>query len=43
MSKHSVLCLSLLMVGLLVGGCTNTFHGAGRDMEDMGEWVQDTF
>lgn len=35
-----VLCLSLIMAAA-VGGCSNTFNGAGKDIENMGEWVQD--
>ncbi len=40
MSKY-VLCLSLIMTATLASGCSNTFHGAGQDIENMGEWVQD--
>lgn len=28
---------------LVLSACGNTVEGAGRDIEDMGEWVQDTF
>ncbi len=43
MSKNLYVCLSLLLMTMAVSACTNTFHGAGRDIENMGEWVQDTF
>jgi predicted small secreted protein len=28
---------------LALGACSNTFNGAGRDIEGAGEWIQDTF
>ncbi len=35
--------LSLLLVSSIsLGACTNTVHGAGRDIERAGEEVQDT-
>lgn len=43
MSKYAMICLSLLLAGTIMSGCSNTFHGAGRDMENMGEWFQDNF
>lgn len=35
--------LSLIMVIGLLSACSNTANGAGRDMENMGQWMQDTF
>jgi predicted small secreted protein len=35
--------LSLIMVIALLSGCSNTANGAGRDVENMGEWMQNTF
>lgn len=34
--------IALLSI-LILTGCSNTFEGAGRDVENAGEWVQDTF
>ena len=40
MKNHLVLALSaLLLVGSLAA-CSNTFHGAGEDIENSGEAVQ---
>ncbi len=36
------LCL-LLISGITLTGCSNTFDGAGRDIEGVGDWFQDTF
>lgn len=41
--KTKLVLASLLIAVLGLSACTNTFHGAGKDMEDAGEWVQDTF
>lgn len=30
-----------IMVITALPACSNTFHGAGQDMENMGKWVQD--
>lgn len=43
MNKKILLGLSLVLVTLGVSGCSNTFEGAGRDVENMGEWMQDRF
>jgi predicted small secreted protein len=41
---HKLLAvLVLIMVTISVTGCTNTAEGAGRDVEGMGQWMQDTF
>lgn len=34
--------LCMLAAGVALGACTNTVHGAGRDIENAGEAVQDT-
>ena len=38
--KKSIATLSLVMVIFAVTACENTMHGAGKDIEGMGEWVQ---
>lgn len=38
-----VILLSLGVLTLFVSGCTNTFNGAGKDMENMGRSLQETF
>ncbi len=44
MTIHSKLFLTTLFVAsLAIGGCSNTFDGAGRDMKGMGTWMEDTF
>lgn len=41
---HKLLAvLVLIMVTVSVTGCENTAEGAGRDIEGMGQWMQDTF
>jgi len=43
-NMHKILALlSLIMVIALTSGCANTAEGAGRDVENMGQWMQDTF
>lgn len=32
--------ITALMVITSLAACANTFHGAGQDMENMGQWVQ---
>lgn len=40
--KQTVLTLGLLAIaGFTVSACNNTMHGAGRDIENAGEAVQD--
>ncbi len=42
MSKRfAILCLILLGLGL--SGCSNTFKGAGKDIQKMGRGIEDTF
>lgn len=38
--KKIVASLSLIMLIGLLSGCSNTANGAGRDIENMGRWVQ---
>jgi predicted small secreted protein len=38
--KKTIVLLSLIMVTGLMTGCANTAQGAGRDIENMGEWIQ---
>ncbi len=39
--KIRVLMPILLALAALAGGCTNTFHGAGEDIERGGEKIQE--
>ncbi|MEZ5902412.1 MAG: hypothetical protein R3D88_03760 [Alphaproteobacteria bacterium] len=43
MPKNKILILTLFIGTLALGACSNTFNGAGRDIEGAGEWIQDTF
>lgn len=43
MRKTMVMTMALMIVTLGMCGCGNTFHGAGKDVENMGEWMQDRF
>lgn len=38
--KKSIATLSLVMVIFALAACSNTMHGAGKDIEGMGTWVQ---
>lgn len=40
-SKFFLMTLFLVLLGL--GGCSNTLDGAGRDVQGMGNWIEDTF
>lgn len=42
MREKLIVCMALFIVAGFLGAC-NTVEGAGRDIEDAGEWVQDTF
>ena len=41
--KKVALVVCLFVVAGFVTGCSNTFEGAGRDIEHAGEKIQDTF
>lgn len=43
MKKTGIVLTTLFLTTLVLGGCSNTFEGAGRDMQGAGEWMQDTF
>jgi predicted small secreted protein len=43
MKKTGFLLLTLSLATLALGACTNTFQGAGEDMQNAGEWMQDQF
>jgi len=43
MSKKFVILLALSVTTLALSACGNTFEGAGKDMENWGRTVQDTF
>lgn len=42
MQKVVAMYCLIMVIGLL-SGCANTFEGAGRDIENIGKWMQDTF
>lgn len=40
----SKIILTASFIALLgLNACSNTFEGAGRDIEGAGEWIQNTF
>lgn len=39
----TIALLSIVMVIGCLAACSNTANGAGKDIENMGEWMQDTF
>jgi len=41
--KKTIAAVVLIMVMNLLSGCSNTANGAGKDVENMGEWMQNTF
>jgi predicted small secreted protein len=41
--QKTIALLSFIMVIGFLSGCANTAQGAGRDIENMGEWVQESF
>lgn len=41
--KKFIVPFCLIMVTVALAGCENTANGAGRDIEHMGRWMQDTF
>ena len=43
MRKLTIALTCVMLAGTMLTGCANTFEGAGRDIENAGEWVQDTF
>lgn len=43
MNKTVMILTCVILVSAFLTGCSNTFEGAGRDIENAGEWVQDTF
>lgn len=38
--KKLVAPLLMIMVIIALSGCSNTADGAGKDIENMGRWVQ---
>ena len=42
MQKLIASLLMIMVIGAL-SGCSNTAEGAGKDIEHMGQWMQDTF
>lgn len=43
MGRKFVILLALGVVTLALPACSNTFHGAGEDMESWGRTLQDNF
>jgi predicted small secreted protein len=43
MTRKFVILLSLSVLTLTLSACGNTFNGAGRDLENWGHTLQDTF
>ncbi len=41
--KKSIAFLVIIMLIPVLAGCSNTANGAGRDIENWGEWMQNTF
>ncbi len=41
--KKVLMMVCLFTMAGFTAGCSNTFEGAGRDIEHAGEKVQDTF
>lgn len=41
MKKHLVLTVLAIMAASTLGACANTVHGAGEDIENAGESVQE--
>lgn len=43
MNKKFAILLLCAGLTLALSGCGNTFHGAGRDLEEWGQTLQETF
>lgn len=43
MKKTGLTILTLCLLSLGLSACSNTFEGAGKDIEKSGEWIQDRF
>lgn len=43
MQKKLFLLALLVITGLSLSACGNTFHGFGKDMQEWGETIQETF
>jgi predicted small secreted protein len=41
--KRMVLTLAVLAAALALGACTNTLHGAGRDIKNTGQAIENAF
>ena len=41
--KIFIVMATIMASSTLLGGCSNTLEGAGKDMQGMGQWVEDTF
>lgn len=42
-SRFAILSAALIALTLGLSGCSNTFKGAGKDIQKMGRSVEDTF
>jgi len=43
MSRRILIFSAFMAISLLLSGCSNTFNGAGRDIEGWGRSIQNTF
>ena len=43
MNKKISLFFALLIMAGFLGGCSNTWNGAGKDLQGIGGWLEDTF
>ncbi len=41
--RMTILAASLILTALAVSACTNTWHGAGEDVENVGEKMQNQY
>lgn len=41
--KNTLLIFCSLVALTALSGCSNTFDGVGRDLQDTGDWFEETF
>lgn len=41
--RHIVFLALIVVLALTMAACTNTWHGAGQDVENMGEEMQNQY
>lgn len=42
-TQHVITAAAFAVIALTTAACENTWHGAGRDVENMGEGMQNQF